>query len=97
MIIIGNIRNYSRFYLDPILSLFITGLILMSTIPLVKSAGFILLQGTPTKVDLKVLRTNIIELENVLAIHEFHVWVLDSFMLAIIRYKSGCIFAFTMS
>jgi hypothetical protein len=48
-----------RFYMDPIISLVITAIIISSTIPLIKSASFILLQGVPASVSTEELKREI--------------------------------------
>ncbi|KAJ3072975.1 hypothetical protein HDU98_002457 [Podochytrium sp. JEL0797] len=66
-----------RYYMDPIISLLISGLIISSAVPLVRSASFILLQGVPTHIDLSALKSEILGITGVLGIHEFHVWGLS--------------------
>ncbi|KAJ3030211.1 hypothetical protein HDV00_009010 [Rhizophlyctis rosea] len=64
-------------YVDPIISIFITGIILFSTIPLVKSASYILLQSVPIAVPLDRLREEIAQVPGVDDVHELHVWQLS--------------------
>ncbi|KAJ3284825.1 hypothetical protein HK104_009759 [Borealophlyctis nickersoniae] len=66
-----------RFYMDPLISVLITLMIIASTVPLVKSAGMIVLQGVPQSVEVERLRREILGLEGVLDVHEFHVWALS--------------------
>ncbi|KAJ3296445.1 hypothetical protein HDU79_006676 [Rhizoclosmatium sp. JEL0117] len=66
-----------RYYMDPLISLLISGLIISSAIPLVRSASFILLQGVPANVSMDKLRQEISSLAGVLDVHEFHVWGLS--------------------
>ncbi|KAI9344359.1 cation efflux protein [Obelidium mucronatum] len=66
-----------RFYMDPIISLLISGLIIASAIPLVRSASYVLLQGAPRHVSMKTLEAGILSLPGVQGIHEFHVWGLS--------------------
>ncbi|KAJ1543325.1 hypothetical protein HK405_009363, partial [Cladochytrium tenue] len=68
-----------RLYVDPTVSLLICGLIVWSTVPLVKSAAFILLQGVPASVQIDRLRQEIRMLPGILDVHEFHVWGLSDF------------------
>jgi len=63
-------------YLDPFLSLVIVAIILSATIPLVKEAALVLMQTTPTNVDLAVLRSGVNKVGGVLGTHELHVWSL---------------------
>ncbi|KAJ2799252.1 Zinc resistance conferring protein, partial [Coemansia guatemalensis] len=66
-----------RFYLDPAMSLLINTLIVCITVPLVKSASFILLNGVPSSVDLEVLRRELRAIPHVLNVHDLHVWQLS--------------------
>ncbi|KAI8613309.1 cation efflux family-domain-containing protein [Chytriomyces sp. MP71] len=66
-----------RYYMDPLISLLISGLIISSAMPLVRSASFILLQGVPSTVSMDKLRREILNLPGVLDVHEFHVWGLS--------------------
>ncbi|ORY48694.1 hypothetical protein BCR33DRAFT_677596 [Rhizoclosmatium globosum] len=66
-----------RYYMDPVISLLISGLIISSAVPLVRSASFILLQGVPSNISLETIKKEILELAGVLGIHEFHVWGLS--------------------
>ncbi|KNE64790.1 cation diffusion facilitator family transporter, partial [Allomyces macrogynus ATCC 38327] len=63
-------------YVDPAVSLIITGLILASTIPLVRRAASVLLQVAPASIDLHKVTAQIAELEGVVGVHELHVWEL---------------------
>lgn len=64
-------------YADPICSIIITLVIIWSTIPLIKSASYILLQGVPHSVPIDRLRNEIAGIAGVIDIHEFHVWQLS--------------------
>ncbi|RGB23091.1 zinc transporter 1 [Rhizophagus diaphanus] len=66
-----------RFYIDPLVSLILTIIILMSAIPLVKSASFILLQKVPSGLPIDDVRSKINELHGVLSVHELHIWQLS--------------------
>ncbi|KAI8321611.1 hypothetical protein GQ54DRAFT_297876 [Martensiomyces pterosporus] len=66
-----------RFYFDPTMSLLINTLIVCVTVPLVKSAAFILLNGVPNGIDLDDLRRDLKAIPNVLNIHDLHVWQLS--------------------
>ncbi|KAJ1672115.1 Zinc resistance conferring protein [Coemansia sp. RSA 25] len=66
-----------RFYFDPAISLLINTLIVGITIPLVKSASFILLNGVPSGVDMDRLRRDLKAIPNVTNIHDLHVWQLS--------------------
>lgn len=64
-------------YMDPVMSLFITAIIVFATIPLVQSACYILLQRTPSSVSVENLRQDILQIPGVLGVHELHVWQLS--------------------
>ncbi|KAJ9064462.1 Zinc resistance conferring protein [Entomophthora muscae] len=67
----------SRFLLDPAISIVITLLIIRFTVPLIKSASIILLQGVPSSVPLDEVRTKVLALDGVVGIHELHIWQLS--------------------
>ncbi|KAI8833213.1 cation efflux protein, partial [Chytridium lagenaria] len=64
-------------YADPVVSLMITGIILHSAIPVVRSASYILLQVAPVFIPIDLVKKEINEVPGVLAVHEFHVWGLS--------------------
>eukprot|EP01095_Lingulamoeba_sp_RSL-Kostka_P005946 TRINITY_DN1813_c0_g1_i1.p1 TRINITY_DN1813_c0_g1~~TRINITY_DN1813_c0_g1_i1.p1 ORF type:complete len:429 (-),score=133.77 TRINITY_DN1813_c0_g1_i1:875-2161(-) len=64
------------YYIDPIVSLIIVVLILVTTLPLLKTVGLILLQSVPKDVDVTKIKTDILNVEGVLGIHDFHCWQL---------------------
>ena len=66
-----------KYYADPFISILICAMITSSTIPLVRSAAYILLQGVPQSVPIDVLRDRILELKDVIDVHELHVWQLS--------------------
>ena len=75
-----------KYYADPVISVLITLMILISTIPLVKSAAFILLQGdlynlnkigVPTSIEIDNLKSEICQIPGVVGIHELHIWQLS--------------------
>lgn len=73
----------NRFIVDPIISILITTLIVSLTIPLVKGSCLILLQGVPQYIDIEEVRRNVCKVNNVLSVHDLHVWQLsDTKMVA---------------
>ncbi|KAL1923711.1 uncharacterized protein VTP21DRAFT_8691 [Calcarisporiella thermophila] len=66
-----------RFYADPVISLIIMLIIFSSALPLVKSAAFILLQGVPTYIPIEDVREKLLHLEDVISVHELHIWQLS--------------------
>ncbi|KAF9281299.1 hypothetical protein BGZ68_006733 [Mortierella alpina] len=67
-----------RFYMDPVISLFITAIIVHSALPLVRSASFILLQGVPVGVEIEEIRDEIKAIPDVISIHDLHIWQLTN-------------------
>jgi cation diffusion facilitator family transporter len=65
-------------YVDPAISIIISGLIVLSTVPLVRSASHILLQITPNHLDIEEIKKKLELIPNVGDIHEFHIWQLSS-------------------
>jgi zinc transporter 1 len=64
-------------YLDPAMSLLITFIIVYSTLPLVKSASYILLQGIPNTISIERIRRELLRFVNIIDIHELHIWQLS--------------------
>jgi zinc transporter 1 len=69
--------NKWTIYIDPLMSLFITAIIVYSSLPLVKSASYILLQGAPESICVDALKRDILTIPRVLDVHELHVWQLS--------------------
>ena len=65
-------------WIDPVLSLVIAGMILWSSVTIVRETLNILLEGTPTSVRLADIRTAISTVPGVLDVHDLHVWSLGS-------------------
>ncbi|GAM22483.1 hypothetical protein SAMD00019534_056580 [Acytostelium subglobosum LB1] len=80
VLVTGIILQYSSGgwtdYVDPVSSLIIIGLTMLSSVPLVKRASLILLQQVPNGVNLDKMRTKIRKVEGVLSLHDLHVWQL---------------------
>ncbi|KAG7170672.1 Zinc transporter 1-like 1 [Homarus americanus] len=67
--------EYSK-YIDPALSLCLVTLITISTWPLLKVSALILLQTVPTHIQVDGIQKQLLNVDGVLAVHEFHVWQL---------------------
>eukprot|EP00128_Syssomonas_multiformis_P002212 Colp12_sorted_trinity150504_noHs@20601 len=63
-------------YLDPAASTLLTLLIMFSTVPLVKRAAFVLLQGVPDNLNVDAMRDDLVQLDGIVDVHELHVWQL---------------------
>ncbi|MEO7539511.1 MAG: cation diffusion facilitator family transporter [Pyrinomonadaceae bacterium] len=66
------------YYADPLISAGIGLFIFPRTWALLKDAVAILLEGTPTDVDIEKLRARLSKIEGVAGIHDLHVWSLTS-------------------
>jgi zinc transporter 1 len=72
-----------RFYADPAVSLFITLIILRSTVPLTAATAKILLQATPDHLDVKDIKEDIEDIPGIVSCHHIHIWQLsDSQIIA---------------
>ncbi|ETS82896.1 hypothetical protein PFICI_04772 [Pestalotiopsis fici W106-1] len=67
----------ARFYADPGVSLGISLMILLSSIPLVKNSGKILMQSAPRGVDFDDVKHDLEKVPGVESVHELHIWRLD--------------------
>jgi len=75
-------------YLDPVSSLVIVALILVTTIPFVKSASVILLQRVPNEVSIPHLTEDLLRVDGVLDVHDLHVWQLvDKMVIASVHVR----------
>ncbi len=71
------IKYTNLFIVDPILSLFISGLILNSAIRLIRDSMHILLEGAPDDIKEEEIRNSLVKLKGVLDVHHIHIWLLD--------------------
>lgn len=76
-LIIIYVKQDWTIYMDPLMSLLITVIIIISTIPLCRSAIFILLQATPQTISLPALKKDLMKIKGIANIHELHVWQLS--------------------
>ena len=67
-----------RNWIDPVLSLVISALILWTSLGIVRESLNILLEGTPRGVSLLAIRAGMAEVEGVINVHDLHVWSLGS-------------------
>ena len=63
---------------DPLASLLVVVLVLRAAWGLLRASGRVLLEGTPEAVDLDEVRQHLLELDEVLAVHDLHAWTLTS-------------------
>jgi len=63
-------------YVDPCLSMCLVLLISCTTWPLLRESALILLQTVPTHIQVEGIQEQLLGVDGVLAVHEFHVWQL---------------------
>lgn len=66
-----------KYLVDPIMSVLIVVIIVTTTIPLLKSASKVLLQGSPSHVAMEEVFNDISKVDNVVSVHDLHVWQLS--------------------
>ncbi|KAF5000963.1 hypothetical protein FGRMN_1333 [Fusarium graminum] len=76
-VIVWKAEGDSRYYADPAVGVFISLMILISAIPVVKGSGMILLQTAPRRIDLEDIKHDIERIPGVLSVHKLHIWRLD--------------------
>lgn len=64
--------------IDPILSLLICVLILYSTLSLLREAMHVLMEGVPLGLDLNSVGHRLARVEQVVSVHDLHIWTLSS-------------------
>ena len=64
--------------IDPILSLFISALILISTVKLLREVVHVLMEGVPAHLEIGEVTTALASLPRVQEIHSVHIWALSS-------------------
>jgi cobalt-zinc-cadmium efflux system protein len=67
-----------RTWIDPVLSILIAGMILWSSIGIIRETLNILLEGTPRNLQLGEVRNAMASVAGVLDVHDLHVWSLGS-------------------
>ncbi len=65
-------------WIDPLLSILIAGMILWSSVGIIRETLNILLEGTPRNLQLGEIRKAMASVEGVLDVHDLHVWSLGS-------------------
>ena len=65
-------------WIDPLLSLFIAGLILWSSYGIIRETLHILLEGTPRSINMAEIRSAIRGVAGVIDVHDLHIWSLTS-------------------
>ena len=81
VIVAGIIMYFTRwYYVDPILSVVIAFIIIISTGRMIKEAIHILLEGAPRNLDIKEIEKTIKNIEGVVDVHDLHVWSITSYI-----------------
>ncbi|KAL8953683.1 MAG: hypothetical protein Q9222_000467 [Ikaeria aurantiellina] len=78
-IIICFAHSPGRFYADPSISMGISLMIFMSSYPLVRNSGRILLQTMPVGVDVNEVTQDLESIPGVVTVHDLHVWQLSQY------------------
>ncbi|MGY4686283.1 cation diffusion facilitator family transporter [Petrotoga sp. DB-2] len=69
---------YQKLYIiDAIFTLMISGYIFVESIPLLKNTINILLQGTPTDIEIEKIKTKLEKFDFVKDVHHIHIWTTD--------------------
>ncbi len=66
-----------KYLADPIASMVVVIILLFSGIPLIKRCYNILVQAVPIEVDLPEIRRQLLEINGIQEVHDFHVWQLS--------------------
>ncbi|WBW74243.1 ER zinc importer, CDF family, Zhf1 [Schizosaccharomyces osmophilus] len=80
-LVIGYTDYSWRYLFDPCVSVLLTFIILLSAIPLCKSAALILLQVAPQSIRIEDVSYLISQLNGVESVHELHIWQLSDVKL----------------
>ncbi|MBR1889214.1 MAG: cation transporter [Alloprevotella sp.] len=70
-------------YIDPIISLIIAIVILISTLHLLSESLRLSLDGTPEEIDPQVVRNTILNCEHILDVHHIHIWAISTTEVAL--------------
>jgi cobalt-zinc-cadmium efflux system protein len=79
-VIVGGfaIRLTGAMWLDPLLSVLISAMILWSSVAIIRETLHILLEGTPRSVNLHEIRSAMSKVSGVINVHDLHVWSLTA-------------------
>ena len=75
--VIWQTKYSARFYADPAVSTGIAVMIFLSSLPLVKKSGAILMESSPAGLDPSDVKHDLERIPGVIAVHELHIWRLD--------------------
>lgn len=69
--------------IDPLLSLLVSGLILVSAWRLLSEAVHVLLESVPEHIDLQAVGADLAGIDGVASVHDLHIWTLSSGQIAL--------------
>ncbi|MBU1395915.1 MAG: cation diffusion facilitator family transporter [Gammaproteobacteria bacterium] len=69
--------------IDPLLSLLVAALILVSALRLLREVVHVLMEGVPLSIQLDAVGRDLAKLDGVLRVHDLHVWTLSSGTIAL--------------
>ncbi|HVS26005.1 MAG TPA: cation diffusion facilitator family transporter [Burkholderiales bacterium] len=69
--------------IDPILSLVVAGLILFSTLNLLREALHVLMEGVPLNLQIEAVGREMTHIEGIRSVHDLHIWTLASGKVAL--------------
>lgn len=83
-LIAGAVIYFTHWMLiDPILSILIGILILISSLSLIRESLLVVMEGVPGHIDLKNVSQGMLKISEVKAIHDLHIWTLSSGKIAL--------------
>ena len=79
VVIAGIVMLFTHwFWLDSSVSLLISALIVMATWGLLRDSAYLALHGVPQGIDTDTVRTYLLGLPNVAAVHDLHIWAMST-------------------
>ncbi|KAG5439217.1 hypothetical protein PCANB_001516 [Pneumocystis canis] len=66
-----------KYFADPFVSMIVSMIIFINTVPLVKSSSLILLQVAPKNIPIDEIKEDISNISGIVSVHEFHIWQLS--------------------
>lgn len=83
-LVAGAVIYYTGWFpIDPILSIFIGILIVISSFQLLRETLRVLMEGVPLHIDLETVENALSKIQGVLRIHDLHIWTLSSGSIAL--------------
>ncbi|KAL1991082.1 hypothetical protein VTN49DRAFT_5586 [Thermomyces lanuginosus] len=70
-------KHEGRYYADPAVSVAIALMIFVSALPLVRNAGYVLLESVPPHIDVDDVKSDLEMIPGVSAVHDLHIWRLS--------------------